>query len=49
MVEVKRKNYGEKREAHYILRRRKSILLEGTQAISVRPSDKDRMKVKTLG
>jgi hypothetical protein len=28
---------------------RKSILLEGTQAVPARPSDKDRMGVKTLG
>jgi hypothetical protein len=28
---------------------RKSILLEGTQAMPARPSDKDRMGVKTLG
>jgi hypothetical protein len=28
---------------------RKSILLEGTQAVSARPSDKGRMGVKTLG
>jgi hypothetical protein len=28
---------------------RKSILLEGTQAMPGRPSDKDRMRVKTLG
>jgi hypothetical protein len=27
----------------------KSILLEGTQAIPARPSDKDRMEVKSLG
>jgi hypothetical protein len=26
-----------------------SILLEGTQAMPARPSDKDRMGVKTLG
>jgi hypothetical protein len=29
--------------------RRKRILLEGTQAIPARPSDKDKMGVKTLG
>jgi hypothetical protein len=28
---------------------RKSILLEGTQAMPARPSDKDRMRMKTLG
>jgi hypothetical protein len=28
---------------------KKSILLEGTQAMPARPSDKDRMGVKTLG
>jgi hypothetical protein len=31
------------------LRGKKSILLEGTQAIPARPSDKGRMGVKTLG
>jgi hypothetical protein len=29
--------------------RRKNILLEGTQAMSACPSDKDRMGMKTLG
>jgi hypothetical protein len=28
---------------------RKSVLLGGTQAMPDRPSDKDRMRVKTLG
>jgi hypothetical protein len=28
---------------------RKSIFLEGTQAMPARPSDKDIMRVKTLG
>jgi hypothetical protein len=28
---------------------RKSILLEGTQAMPARPSDNDRMRAKTLG
>jgi hypothetical protein len=28
---------------------KKSILLEGTQAMPARPSDKDRMGVETLG
>jgi hypothetical protein len=37
-----------KREALYIWRGRKNILLEGTQAMPARPSDKDRMRVKTL-
>jgi hypothetical protein len=37
-----------KREALYIWGR-KIISLEGTQAIPARPSDKDRMGVKTLG
>jgi hypothetical protein len=31
------------------LRGKKSILLEGTQAMPARPSDKGRMGVKTLG
>jgi hypothetical protein len=31
------------------LRGEKSILLEGTQAMPARPSDKGRMGVKTLG
>jgi hypothetical protein len=33
----------------YIWVGRKSILLEGTQAMPGRPSDKDRMRVKTSG
>jgi hypothetical protein len=28
---------------------RKSVLLGGTQAMPTRPSDKDRIRVKTLG
>jgi hypothetical protein len=40
--------WGKARGALY-LRRKKSILLEGTQAMPARPSDKDRMGVKTLG
>jgi hypothetical protein len=33
----------------YVGRGRESILLKGTQAIPARPSDKDRIRVKTLG
>jgi hypothetical protein len=39
--------WGKARGALY-LRGKKSILLEGTQAMPARPSDKDRMGVKTL-
>jgi hypothetical protein len=41
-VEVKRKHLGES-ERHFISEGKKSILLEGTQAMPARPSDKDRM------
>jgi hypothetical protein len=34
---------------HLYLGGRDSILLEGTQAMTTRPSDKDSMRVKTLG
>jgi hypothetical protein len=47
-AEVKRKHLGES-ESRFISEGEKSILLEGTQAIPARPSDKDRMGVKTLG
>jgi hypothetical protein len=40
---------GGARGALYLGGGRKSILLEGTQAIPARPSDKERMGVKTLG
>jgi hypothetical protein len=40
--------WGKARGALY-LREKKSILLEGTQATPARPSDKNRMGVKTLG
>jgi hypothetical protein len=46
-VEVKRKHLGES-ERRFISEGENSILLEGTQAIPARPSDKDRMRVKTL-
>jgi hypothetical protein len=48
-VEEKRKTSGGKREALYIWGGKKNILLEGTQAMPARPSDKGRMGVKTLG
>jgi hypothetical protein len=35
--------------AVYLRGGRKSILLEGTQAMPARPSDKERMGAKTLG
>jgi hypothetical protein len=38
----------EKARGALYLRGKKSILLEGTQAMPARPSDKDRMGVKTL-
>jgi hypothetical protein len=43
--EAKRKYLGE-RKRRFISGRRKSNLLEGTQAMPVRPSDKYSMKVK---
>jgi hypothetical protein len=46
-VEEKRKHLGESVSALY-LRGKKSILLEGTQAMPARPSDKGRMRMKTL-
>jgi hypothetical protein len=48
-VEVKRKTFGGKRGTLYICRERRSTLFEGTQAMSARPSDKDRLRVKALG
>jgi hypothetical protein len=47
-VEEKRKHLGKARSVLY-LRGKKSILLEGTQAMPARPSDKGRMGMKTLG
>jgi hypothetical protein len=41
-------NFGEKREAIYFYGG-ESILLKGAQATPARPSDKDRMRLKTLG
>jgi hypothetical protein len=46
-VEVKKKHLGEARGALFLWGM-KSILLEGTQAMPARPSDKDRMRVNTL-
>jgi hypothetical protein len=48
-VEVKRKHLGESERRFMSEGGKKSILLEGTQAMPARPSDKDRMGVKTLG
>jgi hypothetical protein len=49
-VEVKRKHLEGGSERRFLSEGgRKSILLEGTQAMPARPSDKDRMGVKTLG
>jgi hypothetical protein len=49
-LEVKRKGLGAgERVTLCIWGRRKSILLEGSQAMLPRPSDKDRIRVKTLG
>jgi hypothetical protein len=50
-MEVKRKHlWGRGSERHIISEGgRKSISLEGTQAMPARPSDKGRMGVKTLG
>jgi hypothetical protein len=47
-VEVKRKHLGES-ERRFISEGENIILLEGTQAMPARPSDKDIMGVKTLG
>jgi hypothetical protein len=47
-VEVKRKHLGES-ERRFISEGEKSILLEGTQTMPARPSDKDGIGVKTLG
>jgi hypothetical protein len=47
-VEVKRKHLGESERRFISEGERKSILLEGTQAMSARPSDKDRMRVNML-
>jgi hypothetical protein len=44
----KEKHLGES-ERRFISGERKSILLEGTQAMPARPSDKDNMRVQTLG
>jgi hypothetical protein len=47
-IEVKRKHLGES-ERRFVSEGEKSMLLEGTQAMPARPSNKDRMGVKTLG
>jgi hypothetical protein len=44
-----RKHLGESERRFISEGVRKSILLEGTQAMPARPPDKDRMGVKTLG
>jgi hypothetical protein len=47
---IKEKTFGGKSDRRFISERgRKSILLEGIQAIPARLSDKDRMAVKKLG
>jgi hypothetical protein len=48
-VEVKKNHLGGSERRFISEGGRKSILLEGTQAMSARPSDMDRMGVKTLG
>jgi hypothetical protein len=48
-VEVTRKHLGESERRFISEGEKKSILLEGTQAMPVRPSDKNKMGVKTLG
>jgi hypothetical protein len=48
-VEIKRKHLMQSERRFISERGRKSILLEGTQAMPARPCDKDRMGVKTLG
>jgi hypothetical protein len=47
-VEEKRKHLWES-EGRFISEGKKSILLEGTQAMPARPSDKGKMEEKTLG
>jgi hypothetical protein len=47
-IRVEENIWGRGRGALY-LRRKMSILLEGTQAMPARPSDKGRMGMKTLG
>jgi hypothetical protein len=46
---VEQKHLGESERRFITGRKKKSILLEGTQAMPARPSDKDRIRVKTLG
>jgi hypothetical protein len=48
-VEEERKHLGESERRFISEGEKKSILLEGTQAMPARPSDKGRMGVKTLG
>jgi hypothetical protein len=48
-VEENGKRLGESERRFISEGKRKSILLEGTQAMPARPSDKGRMGVKTLG
>jgi hypothetical protein len=48
-VEEKRKHLGESERRFMCEGEKMSILLEGTQAMPARPSDKGRMGVKTLG
>jgi hypothetical protein len=48
-VEAKRKHLGGSERRFISEGGRKSILLEGTQAMPARPSDKDRLGVNTLG
>jgi hypothetical protein len=45
----KEKTFEGKAKGALYLRGKKTIFLEGTQAMPTRPSDKDRMRVKTLG
>jgi hypothetical protein len=47
-VDAKRRRFGKAKSALYLVERRKSILLEGTQAMPARPSDKDIIRVKAL-
>jgi hypothetical protein len=50
-VDVKRKHLWKARGSLYVggMVGRRSILLKGTQVMSARPADKDRMRVKTFG
>jgi hypothetical protein len=47
-IEAKKKNIG-RSERYFISGRRRSILLEGSQVLLARPSEKHTIRVETLG